>query len=79
MNVWEHRFRILAFPASAEHRAWSGGRLLGAVGQGWISVEADGTAHHISRGCSGAPVWDEELGAVIGMTVATGRGRTAAT
>ncbi|WDV50740.1 trypsin-like peptidase domain-containing protein [Streptomyces coeruleorubidus] len=78
-DVWEHRFRILAFPASAEHGAWIGGRLLGAVGQGWISMEADGTAHHISPGCSGAPVWDEELGAVIGMTVATDRGRTAAT
>ncbi|CAL9321782.1 nSTAND1 domain-containing NTPase [Streptomyces sp. SudanB52_2052] len=78
-DVWDHRFRILAFPATAEHGAWIGGRLLGAVGQGWISMEADGTAHHISPGCSGAPVWDEELGAVVGMTVATDRGRTAAT
>ncbi|MBR8640990.1 AAA family ATPase [Streptomyces tuirus] len=42
-------------------------------------MEADGTAHHISPGCSGAPVWDESLGAVIGMTVATDRGRTATT
>ncbi|MFC9510216.1 trypsin-like peptidase domain-containing protein [Streptomyces sp. NPDC057002] len=78
-DVWDHRFRILAFPATAEHGAWIGGRLLGAVGQGWISMEAEGTAHHISPGCSGAPVWDEQLAAVVGMTVATDRGRTAGT
>jgi hypothetical protein len=29
-DVWDHRFRILAFPATAEHGAWIGGRLLGA-------------------------------------------------
>lgn len=73
-DVWDHRFRILGFPATAEHGAWIGGRLRGAVGQGWISMEADGTAYRISPGCSGAPVWDEESGAVVGMTVATDRG-----
>ncbi|MDC0771779.1 nSTAND1 domain-containing NTPase [Streptomyces sp. HD] len=73
-DVWDHRFRILGFPATAEHGAWIGGRLRGAVGQGWISMEADGTAYRITPGCSGAPVWDEESGAVVGMTVATDRG-----
>lgn len=78
-DVWDHRFRILGFPATAEHGAWIGGRLRGAVGQGWISMEADGTAYRITPGCSGAPVWDEELGAVVGMTVATDRGPTSVT
>ncbi|WP_369168366.1 trypsin-like peptidase domain-containing protein [Streptomyces sp. R28] len=78
-DLWHHRFRVLGFPASAEHGAWIGGRLLGAVGQGWISMETDGTAHRIAPGCSGAPVWDEDIGAVIGMTVATDRGASAVT
>ncbi|MBT2418450.1 hypothetical protein J7F01_21600 [Streptomyces sp. ISL-22] len=78
-DVWQHRFRVLGFPASAEHGAWIGGRLLGAVGQGWISMETDGPAHRIGPGCSGAPVWDDNLGAVIGMTVATDRGASAVT
>ncbi|SDN96101.1 AAA ATPase domain-containing protein [Streptomyces sp. cf386] len=78
-DVWDHRFRILGFPATAEHGAWIGGRLRGAVGQGWISMEADGTAYRITPGCSGAPVWDEETGAVVGMTVATDRGPTSVT
>ncbi|WP_128436624.1 serine protease [Streptomyces cyaneus] len=78
-DVWHHRFRVLGFPASAEHGAWIGGRLLGAVSQGWISMETDSTAHRIAPGCSGAPVWDEDIGAVIGMTVATDRGAAAVT
>ncbi|WP_437068155.1 nSTAND1 domain-containing NTPase [Streptomyces sp. enrichment culture] len=78
-DVWDHRFRILAFPAAAEHGTWIGGRLRGAVGHGWISMEADGTAHRITPGCSGAPVWDEEVGAVVGMTVAADRGPAAVT
>ncbi|MFJ8080308.1 trypsin-like peptidase domain-containing protein [Streptomyces sp. NPDC096205] len=78
-DVWDHRFRILAFPAAAEHGAWIGGRLRGAVGHGWISMEAEGTAHRITPGCSGAPVWDEEVGAVVGMTVAADRGPAAVT
>ncbi|MGC0332845.1 WD40 repeat protein [Streptomyces sp. SAI-170] len=78
-DVWDHRFRILAFPAAAEHGAWIGGRLRGAVGHGWISMEAEGTAHRITPGCSGAPVWDEEVGAVVGMTVAADRGPVAVT
>jgi WD40 repeat protein len=78
-DVWHHRFRILGFPATAEHGAWIGGRLLGQVAQGWISMEADGPGHRIGPGCSGAPVWDEEVGAVIGMTVATDRGSSAVT
>ncbi|WP_256251929.1 trypsin-like peptidase domain-containing protein [Streptomyces sp. yr375] len=72
-DVWEHRFRLLGFPASAEHGAWIGGRLRGAVAAGWISMEGDGATHRIAPGCSGAPVWDEEVGGVVGMTVATDR------
>ncbi|MER6348392.1 nSTAND1 domain-containing NTPase [Streptomyces sp. NPDC001595] len=78
-DVWHHRFRILGFPASAEHGAWIGGRLLDEVGQGWVSMESDGSAHRIGPGCSGAPVWDEAVGAVVGMTVATDRGAGAVT
>ncbi|MEV5339160.1 trypsin-like peptidase domain-containing protein [Streptomyces sp. NPDC052676] len=78
-DVWHHRFRLLGFPATAEHGAWIGGRLLGEVGQGWISMETDGAGHRIGPGCSGAPVWDEQAGAVVGMTVATDRGAGAVT
>nr|WP_240982443.1 trypsin-like peptidase domain-containing protein [Streptomyces sp. S3(2020)] len=72
-DVWGHRFRLLGFPASAEHGAWISGRLRAAVGAGWISMEGDGETHRIAPGCSGAPVWDEEVGGVVGMTVATDR------
>ncbi|MFJ8712970.1 serine protease [Streptomyces violaceus] len=54
-DVWDHRFRILAFPATAEHGAWIGGRLLGAVGQGWISMRRRAPHTTSPRGAAEPP------------------------
>ncbi|MEV5319023.1 serine protease [Streptomyces sp. NPDC052687] len=58
-DVWHHRFRLLGFPAAAEHGAWIGGRLPGEVGHGWISMKTDGTGHRIGPGCKR---WDVDTG-----------------
>jgi WD40 repeat protein/energy-coupling factor transporter ATP-binding protein EcfA2 len=70
-DVWEHRFRVLGFPAGRDDGVWTAGRLRGPQGTGWIQMNVDDDGPPIERGFSGAPVWDETLGGVVGMTVAT--------
>ncbi|MGN9908928.1 nSTAND1 domain-containing NTPase [Phytohabitans sp. LJ34] len=70
-DVWHHRCRVFGFPARRDGGVWFSGRLLGRLGSGWIQVEADGAVgFRIAPGFSGAPVWDEQLGGIVGMAVA---------
>ncbi|MFF4272803.1 trypsin-like peptidase domain-containing protein [Streptomyces sp. NPDC001536] len=74
-EMWGHRFRALGFPAGSEHGQWAQGRVRDRVGAGWIALSEEfDRLRRISPGFSGSPVWDEELGGVIGMVVATARG-----
>ncbi|PWI13857.1 hypothetical protein DI272_06630 [Streptomyces sp. Act143] len=74
-ELWGHRFRALGFPAGSEHGQWAQGRVRDRVGAGWIALSEEfDRLRRISPGFSGSPVWDEELGGVIGMVVATARG-----
>jgi hypothetical protein len=42
----------------------------------WLQLQADsGLGYALERGFSGSPVWDEELGAVIGIVVTKDRRR----
>ncbi|MFF4501350.1 trypsin-like peptidase domain-containing protein [Streptomyces sp. NPDC001401] len=74
-DVWDHRFRVLGFPAGSDQGVWANGRVRAPVGGRWtaLSEEYD-RIRRISPGFSGAPVWDEDLGGVIGMLVAAERG-----
>lgn len=47
------------------------GRLGGRVGPGWVQMDdVRGFGHVVDRGFSGAPVWDDTIGAVVGIVVA---------
>ncbi|MGW6769034.1 nSTAND1 domain-containing NTPase [Streptomyces sp. NPDC055037] len=70
-DVWGHPVRTFGFPARHDDGVWHAGVLRARQGAGWLQFErAAGSNHAISRGFSGAPVWDERLGAVVGMVVA---------
>ncbi|POX39074.1 hypothetical protein C3486_20115 [Streptomyces sp. Ru73] len=67
-SVWGHGVRVAGFPATSPGGVWHVGRLRAGTAEGWVQF-SQGDAHGtpIERGFSGAPVWDEELGAVVGM------------
>ncbi|GAA3679386.1 serine protease [Streptomyces iranensis] len=67
-TVWEHAARVAGFPAISPGGVWHRGRLLGGTAEGWVQfAAADGEAAPVQGGFSGSPVWDEQLGAVVGM------------
>ena len=71
-SVWGHSFRTFGFPASHDKGVWASGRLLGYEATGWVQMEdVKSTGYAVEPGFSGAPVWDDELGGVVGMAVAT--------
>ncbi|NJO39876.1 MAG: trypsin-like peptidase domain-containing protein [Cyanobacteria bacterium CRU_2_1] len=72
----EHRYHVYGFPDGHSDGIWAKGEFLGERTNGWIQMEdtkAEGLA--IEPGFSGAPVWDEALGAIAGMTVARDKDR----
>ena len=71
-DVWGHPMRTFGFPRGREFGVWHAGRLLGRQAAGWIQAQlAEPSGYRIEQGFSGAPVWDDDLGAVVGMVVAT--------
>ncbi|MGI5468736.1 trypsin-like peptidase domain-containing protein [Streptomyces sp. CA-132043] len=67
-SVWEHPVRAAGFPVSSPGGVWHRGRLLGGTAEGWVQFSAaDGESAPVLGGFSGSPVWDEQLGAVVGM------------
>jgi S1-C subfamily serine protease len=76
---WEHKFRIFGFPEDRDDGIWASGVLRERQGAGWVQLEdLNAQGYAIEKGFSGAPVWDEELEAVVGMAVAADRDRVAA-
>lgn len=70
-DVWGHRFQTFGFPTGDDDGVHSRGELLGRQGTGWVQIEdVKGPGYSIQPGFSGSPVWDEELGGVVGMIVA---------
>src|SRR5512144_3428226 len=71
---WGHRFRVCGFPAGHDGGDWASGRLLEAQATRWLQVEAEKLpGPWVQPGYSGAPVWDEQLSGIVGMTVAADR------
>ncbi len=71
-DLWGHPFRAFGFPHYHRDGVWASGRLLASTGQGWVQVEeVKQTGYFVAPGFSGAPVWDEALGGVGGILVAT--------
>ncbi|MFD5897153.1 trypsin-like peptidase domain-containing protein [Streptomyces sp. NPDC060366] len=70
-SVWDHGARAVGFTGGEPGETWFRGKLSGATSEGWLQLSrADGQAAYVQRGFSGSPVWDNELGAVVGLLVA---------
>jgi cellulose synthase operon protein C len=71
-RIWGHRFRAYGYPRGHErYGVWSHGMMVGHAGPGWIQLEADSSrGHQLQKGFSGAPIWDDQLEAVVGIVVA---------
>ncbi|MFD8200406.1 trypsin-like peptidase domain-containing protein [Streptomyces sp. NPDC059701] len=78
-DVWQHPFRVFGFPRYYDDGVWVSGTLRAQQASGWVQMEAQEPGPAIGAGFSGAPVWDETLDGVVGMTVAVhgGEERTA--
>jgi hypothetical protein len=75
----EHPYYVFGFPDGHPRGVESRGKIQGAQTAGWIQIEdlkTQGIA--IEPGFSGAPVWDETLGAIAGITVARDKDRESA-
>jgi hypothetical protein len=70
-DLWDHTFRVFGFPEDHDDGVWASGRLLDRTTKGWVQVEeVKQTGYFVTPGFSGAPVWDEALGGVVGLLVA---------
>ncbi|MCX5346092.1 nSTAND1 domain-containing NTPase [Streptomyces atratus] len=70
-GVWDHDARAVGFTDDNPDGIWQSGRFRGPTRQGWIQLSrANGEAVYVKGGFSGSPVWDNELGAAVGMMVA---------
>src|SRR5262245_19559562 len=77
-DLWGHRIRVFGFPKGRPDGVWVEGRLRGRQGTGWLQMEALTPGPVVQQGFSGSPVWDEELRAVVGLTVTTESGSSTA-
>ncbi|MFN7465472.1 MAG: trypsin-like peptidase domain-containing protein [Pseudanabaena sp.] len=71
-EFWHHKFQLFGFPEDRWDGRWATGEILGAQPETG-RVQLEGTKNQglgIQEGFSGSPVWDENLGGVVGMTVA---------
>ncbi|MFV0131176.1 trypsin-like peptidase domain-containing protein [Streptomyces sp. HMX112] len=70
-TVWEHGARAVGFTGGEPGELWFRGKLSGSTSEGWVQLSrADGQAAYVKRGFSGSPVWDNDLGAAVGLVVA---------
>ena len=73
-DVWGHRFRAFGFPSAHDDGVWAAGVLRAAQASGWVQIEDDKqTGYFVAPGFSGTPIWDEGVGAVVGMVVGAER------
>jgi len=73
-NYWDHAFRVMGFPGSYADGVWADGVLRDRTGRGWIQIEdIHQTGYFVTQGFSGTPVWDEDVGGVVGIVVAAER------
>nr|WP_302185360.1 trypsin-like peptidase domain-containing protein [Streptomyces sp. GMY02] len=78
-SVWGHSFRAYGFPGGSDHGVWATGTLRSVQGAGWVQMDADTDSRQITGGYSGAAVWDDVQGGVVGLAVAAGHGDLAGT
>jgi WD40 repeat protein len=70
-DLWGHPCRLFGFSGGREDGVWAAGVLRGRQAAGWVQLEScSTTGYAVELGFSGGPVWDDQLGAVVGMAVA---------
>lgn len=73
-DFWGHTFRALGFPRGYDSGAWASGVLRAEIAGGWVQIEdVKTTGYPVAPGFSGAPVWSDIVGGVVGMVVAADR------
>ncbi|MFI2410374.1 hypothetical protein [Streptomyces sp. NPDC018947] len=78
-SVWGHSFRVYGFPGGGDHGVWAAGTLRSVQGAGWVQMDTGPGGPRVTNGYSGAAVWDDVQGGVVGLAVAAGRGDLAGT
>ncbi len=78
-QLWGHGFRVLGFPEGLADGVWATGHIRGEQGTRWFQLQAAPGEEPVVGGFSGSPVWDDESGAVVGMTVAADASGTTTT
>jgi signal transduction histidine kinase len=71
---WEHSFQCCGFPSGTgyEDGIWTRGIVLERNARGLLQLESHGqVGYPLSKGFSGAPIWDIEIRGIIGMVVGT--------
>ncbi|MFF7249292.1 trypsin-like peptidase domain-containing protein [Embleya sp. NPDC008237] len=77
-SVWDHRARVVGFTDDHPDGIWHRGTFSGPTGRGWVQLSRTTTeAAHVRPGFSGSPVWDDDLGAAVGLMVAAQPAREA--
>jgi hypothetical protein len=77
-DVWDDDFRAFGFPNGHDEGVWIKGKLRDTDASGWGQLDAapGDAGYFVAPGFSGAPVWDQKLGGVVGMIVAADRSTT---
>ncbi|MGI8806442.1 MAG: trypsin-like peptidase domain-containing protein [Acidimicrobiales bacterium] len=72
-ELWGHEYRAYGIPAGLDGGEWASGKVSGPQAAGWLQLNYQPEGGRIQRGYSGGPVWDDTLGGVVGIVVATGK------
>ncbi|GAA6623004.1 eIF2A-related protein [Scytonema sp. NUACC26] len=65
-----HHFQTCGFPFGEPNGAWATGVLRGRTAKGWVQLEdVKQQGFNLEPGFSGAPIWDDTLGRVVGIAV----------
>lgn len=68
----DHQFDVFGIPAGNPQGSWADGFILKRLANGWVQIEdKEQGGFQIEPGFSGSPIWDRQLKAVVGITVAT--------
>jgi hypothetical protein len=73
-DLWGHPIRAFGFPDGHPEGVWASGIIRGPIARGWLQIEGTKEiGYWVEPGFSGAPVWDDALGGVVGMVSAAER------
>lgn len=66
--------RLFGFPKGRDNGTWITGQTKGPLSNGWIQLDNELGRHGVTPGFSGAPVYDDQTQAIVGMMVGTPKG-----